>query len=116
MNNIDKYSEERPWGKFERFTQNEVTTVKIITVNVGAALSLQKHAKRKEFWRIIGGSGTVRIGESDHEAKVGDEFMIEIGELHRVTAGPSGLQFLEIAFGNFDESDIERLEDQYGRV
>ena len=57
MNKIDKYTEDRPWGKFEQFTKNEQTTVKIITVNPDAPLSLQKHAKRKEFWRIISGSG-----------------------------------------------------------
>lgn len=113
---MNKYTESRPWGKFEQFTKNENTTVKIITVNPGSPLSLQRHSKRSEFWRIIAGSGIVRVGEVDHEAKVGDEFMIETGQLHRVTGGPDGIQFLEIAYGEFDESDIERFEDQYGRV
>jgi len=35
---------------------------------------------------------------------------------HRVTGGPEGTTFLEIAFGDFDESDITRLEDRYGRT
>ena len=49
--------EQRPWGNFERFTLNEKTTVKIITVNAGEELSLQKHNNRTEFWKIISGSG-----------------------------------------------------------
>jgi mannose-6-phosphate isomerase len=110
------YREERPWGKFEEFTKNEQTTVKIITVNPLQKLSLQKHAKRKEFWRIIKGNGTVQIGGAINEAKVGDEFEIPLGELHRVSGGDTGMQFLEIAHGDFDENDIERFEDQYGRV
>ena len=31
----EKYVEERPWGKFEQYTHNEVSTVKIITVKAG---------------------------------------------------------------------------------
>ena len=35
---------------------------------------------------------------------------------HGVAGGPEGLLFLEIAFGDFDEGDITRLEDDYGRA
>lgn len=110
------YKEERPWGGFERFTLNEPSTVKIITVAPGEAFSLQTHAHRQEFWRIISGSGTVRIGESEHTAKPGDTFLVREGEIHRATGGPEGLTFLEIAFGIFDENDITRIEDKYGRT
>jgi hypothetical protein len=34
----------------------------------------------------------------------------------RVTGGTGGTVFLEIAFGDFDENDITRLEDCYGRA
>ena len=39
--------DERPWGAFERFTLNEPSTVKIITVNAGQTLSLQRHEHRR---------------------------------------------------------------------
>ncbi len=35
---------------------------------------------------------------------------------HRLSAGSDGIQLLEIATGTFDEKDIERLEDDYGRA
>jgi mannose-1-phosphate guanylyltransferase/mannose-1-phosphate guanylyltransferase/mannose-6-phosphate isomerase len=110
------YKEERPWGNFERFTSNERSTVKIIAVKPGEAFSLQTHKKRDEFWRVLKGSGTVRIGAEDRDAKTGDTFFISRGTAHRATGGPEGLSFLEVAFGDFDEKDITRLEDRYGRV
>ena len=113
LNNYEK--EERPWGGFERFTLNEATTVKIVTVKEGEAISLQTHAHRDEFWRVIKGSGTVHIAGKDHIAKEGDMFFGRRGEEHRVEGGTGGLTFLEIAFGDFDEDDITRLEDKYGR-
>lgn len=106
----------RPWGQYERFTLNESTTVKIITVSAGEAFSLQTHAHRAEFWRILSGSATITVGDATHQAAPGDTFYIAQNTKHRAEAGPEGLQFLEIAFGVFDESDITRLEDRYGRA
>lgn len=110
------YVEERPWGKFERFTHNEQTTVKIITVKAGEAFSLQTHRKRDEFWRIIGGTGAVTVGDATSSAGVGDSFFIPRGSTHRAEGGGGGLVILEIAFGAFDETDIVRIEDRYGRA
>jgi hypothetical protein len=41
---------------------------------------------------------------------------IKKGELHRVEALNKTVRFLEIAFGNFKESDIERVQDDFSRV
>lgn len=107
--------EERPWGNFERFTLNESTTVKIVTVAPREAISLQTHEKRDEFWRILSGGGEITIGGTHAKAEPGQQFFSPRGGEHRVEAGPSGLSFLEIAFGDFNEHDITRLEDRYGR-
>lgn len=107
---------ERPWGRFRQFTHNEKTTVKIITVKKGEVLSLQSHKRRSEFWRVIRGSGTVEINSVAHNASLGDEFTIALGDIHRMAAGSDGLEILEIAFGDFDENDIIRYEDRYGRA
>ncbi|MBU6214518.1 phosphomannose isomerase type II C-terminal cupin domain [Patescibacteria group bacterium] len=106
----------RPWGDFKRFTLNRPSTVKLITVEAGEALSLQTHAHRDEYWYIVSGEGTVHIAGKDHHAAVGDSFFCSRGDQHRVTGGERGIAFIEVAFGDFDESDITRLEDQYGRV
>ena len=117
MEGLPHYAkEERPWGNFERFTLNEKTTVKIITVNAGESISLQTHEHRDEFWRVIKGTGIIRIGDTDNQAHEGSQFFCPRHSEHRVTGGEGGTTFLEIAFGDFDESDIKRLEDRYGRA
>ena len=108
--------EERPWGNFERFTLNEKITVKIITVKAGEYFSLQTHEHRDEFWHVISGSGVIHIGNVENQAHEGNSFFCPRGVQHRVSGGPGGTTFLEIAFGDFDEGDITRLEDKYGRA
>lgn len=107
--------EERPWGAFDRYTLNDVSTVKIITVKPEQQLSLQEHQHRAEFWHILSGSGSVHIGEEDKPASPGLNFDIPQGVPHRITAGTEGISFLEIALGTFSETDETRLADDYGR-
>lgn len=109
------YREERPWGGFERLTENQVSTVKILFVSPGKRLSLQKHAKREEFWRVIEGSGTIQQNDEVKDVTVGDEAYIPVGMLHRLSGGPAGIKVLEITTGEHDENDIERVEDDFGR-
>lgn len=106
----------RPWGNFERFTLNELTTVKIITVEPNQSLSLQKHDHREEYWRILSGSGVATVDEISMPVQEGDDVYIRTHGVHRISTTDSRLQFMEIAFGQFDESDIERLDDRYGRT
>ncbi|MHB8860135.1 MAG: phosphomannose isomerase type II C-terminal cupin domain [Minisyncoccota bacterium] len=117
MEGLSNYLKEtRPWGNFERFTLNEKTTVKIITVNAGESISLQTHEHRDEFWHVIKGSGIIHIGTTEHAAHEGENVFCPRHTEHRVMGGPDGTVFLEIAFGDFDENDIARLEDRYGRA
>ena len=117
MEGLSQYQKDiRPWGGYERFTLEEPTTVKIITVKSGEAFSLQTHAHRDEFWRVISGEGVVTIGEEKHEAKSGESFFAPRGTAHRAEATGEDLVLLEISFGDFDENDIIRLQDRYGRV
>jgi mannose-6-phosphate isomerase-like protein (cupin superfamily) len=117
MEGLSHYEKEvRPWGNFERFTLNEPCTVKIITVNPNEELSLQQHEHRDEEWRILNGSGAVVVNGTKTQVKPGDEFRILRGQQHQVASGAEGLQFLEISFGQFDEQDITRFKDRYGRV
>jgi mannose-6-phosphate isomerase-like protein (cupin superfamily) len=111
---MEKYIEQRPWGDFERFTLNELSTVKIITVKAGEAFSLQYHNNRSEFWKILKGQGLVTLGDETHETKEGEEIFIPQNTNHRMQ-GLTDISFLEIAFGEFDENDIVRLEDKYDR-
>ena len=116
MKEFKIYQEERPWGNFRQFTHNILSTVKIITVNPNEILSLQSHQKRSEFWHVIAGDGIVEIGGIKKNTVVGDEHEIAVGEKHRLGAGSNGIQVLEIALGDFDESDVVHYEDKYGRI
>ena len=106
----------KPWGQFDQFTHNENTTVKILYVNRGGSLSLQKHDHRSEFWRVIAGHPIVTVGEEAKMTNPGDEFIIEKLQSHRLEAKDDDVQVLEIAYGDFDENDIVRLDDKYGRT
>jgi mannose-6-phosphate isomerase len=110
------YEEERPWGGFRRYTHNQVSTVKIITVNPGEVLSLQYHHYRDELWVALDPGLSVTLDDRVWEAAPYEEIFVPHGSRHRmagVGSGPS--RWLEISFGEFDENDIVRLEDQYGR-
>ncbi len=109
------YIEKRPWGHFERFTENEQTTVKHIHVKPHSRLSLQYHNHREEYWRVITGQGEVIIGENTHPARPGDSFFIPKQTVHRIQTTDNDLLILEIAYGEFDEEDIVRIQDVYGR-
>ncbi len=109
-------TDKRPWGSFRQFTHNDSTTVKIISVDAGQKLSLQKHDKRSEFWRVLEGNPSITVGDTVQIGNPGDEFFVPTNTEHRIAAPTNHVEILEIAFGEFDEDDIVRLDDAYGRV
>jgi len=113
---MKKIKDIRPWGNFVEYTHNEISTVKILTVLPNQELSLQFHSHRKEFWKIIKGNPHVVIGDSEIPAKTGDEFEISEGIKHQIKAIDDEVEVLEISFGDFDENDIVRIKDKYGRA
>lgn len=114
--NFKPFTIERPWGSFRQLTHNDLSTVKIHTIKPNAENSLQSHDKRAEFWHIISGSGILVIGDKKYNVVPGDEYSVSVGEKHRWQAGPNGMILAEIATGDFDEEDIIRYEDDYGRA
>ena len=116
MQNVEPFSVERPWGNFRQFTHDNLSTVKIIEVKPNQKNSWQSHEKRAEFWHVIGGSGIIKVEDKEYNVAVGDECSVAVGAKHRFIAGGSGLTLLEIAVGDFDEEDITRYEDDYGRA
>lgn len=113
----DKFVEFRPWGKFTRYTLNEPTTVKVIAVNPSQKLSVQRHENRDELWIPFDDGLYALIGDETIKMIPDREYFIPRGTIHSVESKSIfEARFLEIAFGQFDEDDIERLEDRYGRV
>ena len=108
---------EKPWGCFEQFTHNELSTVKIITVDPGGTLSLQYHHQRDELWVIMDSGAQVEAGDRVIEPDPGEKVFIPRRMQHRLSAvGDGAVRILEVSFGEFDEDDIVRVEDVYGRA
>lgn len=110
---------DKPWGSFDQFVLNEKCTVKILTCDPGRKLSLQRHRDRGELWVALD-SGVVveRDGEVIHPA-AGEQVWLPKGSTHRLSceaSTPHPVRVLEVSFGTFDEADIERLQDDYGRA
>lgn len=105
----------KPWGDFKQFILNKKCTVKILTVNPRQELSLQKHKRRKEMWYFLT-PGYVIVDKKKRKMKKGDTIIIDKNVLHRLRAGWRKVIVLEIATGHFDEKDIIRLNDKYGRL
>lgn len=110
----DSMTEQRPWGSFELFTLDEKSTVKLVNVNSGKRLSLQYHSKRSEFWKVVVGKIEVTLNSAKIILKKGETITIPVGAIHRIT-GIADSIILEISFGEFNEKDIVRLDDDFGR-
>lgn len=107
---------ERPWGQFQQFVSNEQVTVKIITVEPGHRLSLQTHDHRGEMWQVLDVPIEVTVGERTWSAEPGETVWVPTRTVHRMAnKGERAGRLLEVAFGDFDETDIVRLEDDYAR-
>lgn len=111
-------TEERPWGVFHTLHEEEKFKIKKIIVNPGHKLSLQSHLKRTEVWTIIEGIGNVTCDEETFEVEYGDIISIYAETKHRIeNIGKGPLVFIEVQYGeSFEESDIIRYEDSYGRA
>jgi len=106
----------RPWGHFEQLATQETVTVKTITVSPGERLSLQRHRRRAELWQILDGPMSVVVGSHGWLAEPGELVWVPRGQRHRMAnPGTRPRRVLEIAFGDFTEEDVERLEDDYHR-
>lgn len=113
-----KETDRRPWGYYEVLADEPDHKVKRITVYPGQRLSLQRHRRRAEHWFILRGEAVATLGEKELSAKSGDSINIPVGENHRIANGGSvPLIFIEVQTGAyFGEDDIERTEDDYGRI
>lgn len=105
----------RPWGSFKQFASNEEVTVSLMTVKAGQRLSLQSHTGRAELWIALDDGGEVQVGEDIVRPKAGDEIWIPANTKHRLASLGPDVRVLEVAFGNWQQADITRYEDDYQR-
>jgi mannose-1-phosphate guanylyltransferase / mannose-6-phosphate isomerase len=107
----------RPWGWYDSVDEGDRFKVKRILVNVGASLSLQKHAHRAEHWVVVRGTAKVECDDKTLTLSENQSTYIPLGATHRLSnAGDVPLEIIEVQSGAYlGEDDIVRLEDNYGR-
>jgi mannose-6-phosphate isomerase len=110
--------EERPWGRFVVLSDEPDHKVKRLEVRPRSRLSYQRHARRAEHWYVVTGTAEVTLDGTVHALVAGDAIDIDVGAAHRIAnCGDGLLVFIEVQRGEyFGEDDIERLEDDFGRV
>lgn len=107
----------RPWGSYDSIGVGERFQVKRIVVKPGAALSLQKHARRAEHWIVVSGVAEVTCDDRVFDLHENESTYIPLGSVHRLrNRGSEPVELIEVQSGSYlGEDDIVRLEDVYGR-
>jgi len=110
--------EERPWGYFSVLAEDAQHKLKRIVVYPGKRLSLQRHRRRDEHWMIVSGEARMTVDGREFTLLRGQSVDIPRGALHRVmNPGGTELVIVEVQTGDsFDEDDIERIDDDFGRA
>jgi mannose-1-phosphate guanylyltransferase/mannose-6-phosphate isomerase len=107
---------ERPWGAFRQYAHNQEVTVSLMTVRPGQRLSLQSHTGRAELWIVLDDGARIQVGDEVRDHGAGDEIWIAANERHRLAcAGSAPVRVIEIAFGNWQQEDITRYDDDFSR-
>ena len=110
--------EERPWGWYEVIDKGSSYKVKSIQVEPDKSLSLQRHMHRSEHWVVVEGTALVQVGDSKEFVNVNEGSYVPICAIHRLSnPGKIPLRIIEVQCGNYlEEDDIERFDDDFGRV
>ncbi len=98
---------------------------KILVVAPQTRLSWQYHHRRAEIWKVISGTVGVISSFTDQEAELkrynpGDQIVLKQGERHRLVGLEDWGVIAELwqhtdASNPSDESDIVRVQDDFGR-
>ena len=109
---------QRPWGAFTVLDEASTYKVKRLEVLPGKRLSYQKHFRRSEHWMIVAGSARVTLNDHEILVEPGNTVDVPVGTSHRIeNTGEGVMVFIEIQRGDyFGEDDIQRLQDDFGRV
>lgn len=107
----------RPWGWYETIISGEGYLVKRLWLAPGRRISLQRHHHRCEHWVVVNGEGVLTLEDTSVTAQKGTSLFVPEGACHRAEAGSVGLEIVEVQRGDeLSEADIERFEDDFGRL
>ena len=110
--------ETRPWGGFQTIQEGAGYKVKRLVVEPGARLSLQRHRYRAESWIVVSGSPRMIVSGRARRVRARDAVAVPRGAWHRIeNPGRTPVVIIEVQHGPYlGEDDIERRQDDYGRV
>jgi mannose-6-phosphate isomerase len=108
---------DKPWGHELIWARTDRYVGKVIVIEAGKRLSLQRHVVKDES--ILVHSGRLRLFLEDeagvvgeHELDAGESWHIPTGRVHRFEA-IERCELIEVSTPELD--DVIRLEDDYGR-
>jgi mannose-6-phosphate isomerase-like protein (cupin superfamily) len=115
---MTKREEQRPWGFYKVLADEDTYKSKKIVLYPGKRLSLQRHQHRNEHWFVLNGQAMLTVDDNEITLAAGQSVDIRRKAFHRVeNTGSDNLVFIEVQTGEyFGEDDIERLEDDFGRI
>jgi mannose-1-phosphate guanylyltransferase len=106
----------RPWGSFTDLADADgAWHIKVICIHAGERLSLQRHFHRDEHWVVLDGEIEATLDDDVRILVKGEHVFVPRETRHRIYAVTDAV-IGEMSVGRVDENDIERIEDDYGRV
>ena len=104
---------EKPWGREVWYAHTDRYAGKVLEVDAGHILSLQKHLVKHETMLLQAGRVRFTLNDEVFEWLPGEIVSIPPGNVHRMEALEDSV-ILEVSTPELD--DLVRLEDRYGRV
>lgn len=102
----------KPWGREIWYAHEDRYAGKVLEIDRGESLSLQKHERKQETMYLQSGRLRFRLGDEEFEMEPGECLTIRPGDVHRMEALEDAV-LLEVSTPELD--DVIRLEDRYGR-
>jgi mannose-6-phosphate isomerase len=107
----------KPWGHEVIWALTERYCGKLIAIDAGRRLSLQRHAHKDESLYVLAGRLRLHIEDEAGVVRVvelgpGQAHHVPTGRVHRFEA-VDDVQLIEVSSPEID--DVERLEDDFGR-
>ena len=108
---------EKPWGHEEIWAETDRYAGKVLVIEAGQRLSLQRHNRKLESILVVAGRLRLHLEDDDgvvrtSELGPGEACLIRVGRQHRYEA-LERVELVEVSSPELD--DVVRVEDDYGR-
>jgi len=109
---------EKPWGHELIWARTDRYVGKVLVIEPGNRLSLQKHEVKDESIYVLKGLLHLHLADDAGAVRVetlgpGEHQRIAAGRVHRFEACDERVELMEVSTPELD--DVVRLEDDYGR-